>query len=173
MTDGVSALIDDRRSGDRRTALGTCWELFTDGVMGGFSTGRLTPVTVDGREALLLEGEVRLENNGGFVQMAADLAPDGAPIDASAWTGIELDVHGNGERYGVHLRTMAVSRPWQSYRQTFVAPPAWTTVRLPFEDFTPHRLEAAFDPTGLRRVGLVAIGRAFAARLALGRLAFY
>lgn len=173
MTPAVAAVIDDRRSGDRRTRLGTRWELLTDTVMGGVSAGRLNSVVIDGREALLLEGEVRLDNDGGFLQMATDLAPDGGPVDAAGWTGLELDVHGNGEAYGVHLRTMAVPRPWQSYRQSFVARPAWQTLRLPFDAFEPHRLETPFDPSSLRRIGLVAIGRAFQAALALGGLRFY
>src|SRR6476661_7117755 len=46
---------------------------------------------------------------------------DGGVVDASAWSGIELDVFGNGEEYGVHLRTDALTRPWQSYRQIFTA----------------------------------------------------
>lgn len=173
MTNAAPALIDDRRGGDRRTAIGTRWEVLTDDVMGGVSTGRLTSAVIDDREALLLEGEVRLDNDGGFVQMAMDLVPDGGPIDASAWTGIELDVHGNGEIYGLHLRTMAASRPWQSYRQSFAAPSHWRTVHLAFADFEPHRLDAPFDPASLRRIGLVAIGRAFEASLAMGGLRFY
>jgi len=173
MTHATAAVIDDRCTGDRRTALGTRWELLTDTVMGGVSAGRLTAVEIDGRAALLLEGEVRLDNNGGFIQMAFDLEPDGGPVDAAGWTGLELDVHGNDQVYAVHLRTMAVSRPWQSYRQSFVARPTWQTLQLPFDSFEPHRLETPFDPASLRRIGLVAIGRAFQAALALGGLRFY
>ena len=88
-------------------------------------------------------------------------------------TGLELDLYGNGETYGLHLRTTAVTRPWQSYRQTFIAPPEWTTLQLPFTDITPHRLDTPFDPAKLRRLGLVAIGRPFEADLALGGLRFY
>jgi len=39
--------------------------------------------------------------------------------------------------------------------------------------FEPHRLETPLDVTRLRRIGLVAIGRAFFADLAVARLAFY
>ena len=61
-----------------------------------------------------MRGDVSLENNGGFVQISLDLAPDGHAVDASAWSGIEFDVFGNGEDYGVHLRTADLSQPWQS-----------------------------------------------------------
>ena len=167
------AIVDDRTSRSSRANVGTHWALLTDTVMGGVSRGRLEATTIEGRPALRMTGLVRLDNDGGFIQMALDLAADGAPVDASPWTGIALDLFGNGEAYGLHLRTMAVTRPWQSYRQTFIVPKSWTTLRLPFSGFTPHRLDAPFDPKQLRRLGLVAIGRAFEADLALGGLRFY
>ena len=161
-------IVDDRSCSDRRTPAGTAWELIRDGVMGGLSTGTLTAETVDGRPALRMRGEVRLENNGGFVQMAVDLAPGGRAIDARGFAAIELDVFGNAETYNLHLRTADVVRPWQSYRASFSAQPRWTTVQLPFADFAPHRVDAPLDLSTLRRIGLVAIGREFTADLAVG-----
>ena len=46
-------------------------------------------------------------------------------------------------------------------------------VRLPFADFLPHRIERALDPGTLRRVGVVAIGRAMQADLCIGRVVLY
>lgn len=166
-------VIDALEAPHPQAGNGAVWRVVTDGVMGGISRAVLARETVAGRPALRLRGEVRLENDGGFVQMALDLAPDGGPVDAAGFAGLELDVLGNGEGYGLHLRTTDLLRPWQSYRQGFAAPPAWTTVRLPFAGFTPHRTDVPLDLRRLRRVGLVAIGRAFAADLSLGRLAFY
>ena len=149
---------------------GASWRLFTDRVMGGVSAGSLTSELVDGRPALRLRGGVRLENDGGFVQMARDLAPGGA-LDARGFAAFELDVWGNGEAYGLHLKTKDTVRPWQSYRQGFTAEPHWQRITLPLDGFAPHRVEAPFDRSALQRVGLVAIGRAFAADVALARLA--
>jgi hypothetical protein len=149
------------------------WRLVTDAVMGGVSEGTLTHGGVLGREAARLRGLVSTANNGGFIQIALDLDPDQNWLDASAFSGIALDVTGNGEEYGAHLRTTAMSRPQQSYRQGFVATAQWQTIRLPFSDFTPHRIEKPLDVARLRRIGLVAIGRQFEADLAIARLAFY
>jgi hypothetical protein len=153
--------------------IGTRWELIADRVMGGRSRGRMARETMRGRAALRLAGTVSLANNGGFLQLALDLAPGGATVDARGWTGFALDVIGNGEGYNLHLRTADVVRPWQSYRQGFVAGPDWRTVRLPFEGFEPHRIEAPLDLARLRRIGVVAIGRAFEADIALGGIRFY
>ena len=166
-------IIDDFSQPGPRTRCGTAWELVSDQVMGGVSDGRLTHEPVAGRPAHHLTGTVSLDNNGGFLQMALDLHPDGNAVDASGFAGLELDLRGNGQSYNIHLRTDDVTRPWQSYRQTVIASPDWTTHRLPFADFTAHRLEAPFDPATLRRIGIVAIGRAFHADIALGGLRFY
>jgi hypothetical protein len=166
-------IVDDRSTGDLSTPLGTRWELLTDGVMGGVSQGRLAPDMADGRACLRLSGDVSLENNGGFVQMAVDLRPGGGPLDVRAFVGVALTVSGNGETYGLHLRTTDLSRPWQSYRQGFRAGPDWAILHLPFAGFAPHRTEAALNLAGLRRIGLVAIGRPFQADLALADLRFY
>ena len=149
------------------------WRLVTDTVMGGVSQGTLTSETIARRAAVRMQGTVRTDNNGGFIQIALDLNSDQGIIDASAFLGIAIDVWGNGETYGAHLRTTAISRPQQSYRQSFVATAQWRTIRLPFIHFTPHRIEVPLDTSRLRRIGLVAIGRAFAADLAVARLAFY
>ena len=141
--------------------------------MGGISEEAIALTTIDGRRALRLTGDVRLENNGGFIQMALDLAPEGRTLDASADTGVLLIARGNGERYGVHLRTPDCVRPWQSYRASFIAGPEWREIRLPFARFEPYRLTEPLDVRQLRRIGLVAIGRAFHADLAVSVVGLY
>lgn len=169
----MDRIIDDLTQAPSRATIGTTWQMVSDGVMGGVSAGRMSVEEIDGRKALRLQGHVRLENNGGFLQLALDLSAEGRPVDASAWTGLELDVRGNAASYNLHLRTDDVRRPWQSYRHSFVAPPSWTTLRLPFAGFTPHRVDAPLNLHTLRRIGLVAIGRAFQADVALGSLRLY
>jgi hypothetical protein len=166
-------VIDDLGKAHPLASNGAFWQLFTDQVMGGVSRGIMAREHVAGRAAIRLRGDVRLENNGGFVQIGLDLAPDGGLVDASGFDGVEIDVLGNDESYGVHLRTDAVTRPWQSYRQRFAATETWQTVRLPFTRFEPHRIDVPLDVRRLRRIGIAAIGRAFAADIAVARVAFY
>jgi len=165
-------VIDDRRSGNLYSALGTSWRMVTDGVMGGVSSGTLTLASMDNRDCLRLQGDVRLENNGGFVQAALDIEKTAA-ADASAYSGIMIDVYGNDEAYNLHLRTDDLWLPWQSYRTTFQAPARWQTVQLPFAEFSPYKTSTALDVTELERIGVLAIGRAFSADLCIGRVGFY
>ncbi|MEM1044605.1 MAG: CIA30 family protein [Pseudomonadota bacterium] len=166
-------LLDDFSRTDLISARGTAWRGVSDRVMGGVSDVRIARETIAGRAALRLTGTVSLENNGGFVQAAVDLDPQGAPVDLSDFAGLRLTARGNGEAYSVHLKTADTARPWQSYRAGFTADGTWRTLDLPFSGFRPHRVEAPLDTSRVRRLGLVAIGREFKADLAVAELLFY
>lgn len=168
-----SPTIDDLSRDFPEATTGTRWQLLSDAVMGGVSSGRMSRATVAGRPAIRMQGEVSLENNGGFLQIALDLAPDGQAVDASAYAGLAITVAGNDEAYGLHLRTAELSRPWQSYRAGFTARRQWQEILLPFAGFVPHRTELPLELRALRRIGIVAIGRAFSADVAIAGLCFY
>lgn len=170
---GKTMVIDDFSDPGLVSALGTAWRGFSDQVMGGVSEVSVMHTSVDGRPSLQLSGDVKLDNNGGFVQAGLNLSEDNGVVDASRFKGIRLAVRGNGESYSVHLRTPDTVRPWQSYRAQFRADPKWSVLELPFDAFTPYRLDTPLDQTRLRRIGLVAIGRAFRAELAVSSLVFY
>lgn len=171
-TSPAQFVLDDRRSGTLAANSGNEWRLFTDKVMGGVSSGRLQPASRQGKACLHLAGEVSLDNNGGFVQASLDL--DEQAVTAAAHSnGVLLDVCGDGEIYNVHLRTLDTRRPWQSYRASFTATPEWRTVHLPFAGFAPYRIDSPLALDRLRRLGIVAIGRAFQPDLWLGQVAFY
>jgi len=166
-------LIDDFSDHDLVSKLGTRWRGVSDKVMGGISESSVAQRIVDGRTSLLLTGDVCLENNGGFIQAALDLTNLGETFDASDFSGIRLSVRGNGEQYSVHLRTPDNVHSWQSYRAHFTIGPDWETIDLPFATFSPYRLDTPLDINRLRRIGLVAIGRAFYADLAVSEVGFF
>jgi len=166
-------LIDDFNDERLISKLDTQWRGVSDQVMGGISKAWISHSAIFGRTSLLMTGDVCLENNGGFIQAALDLAPSGDTVDASKFAGVRIVVRGNDERYSVHLRTPDNVQPWQSYRAHFTAGPRWKTCDLLFEAFVPYRLDAALDKTRLRRIGLVAIGRPFHAELSVSELGFF
>lgn len=171
MADDV-LMIDDRRTAQLDSTLGVSWRVATDRVMGGVSRGQLSSDIMDNKACLRLTGDVRLDNNGGFIQAALDVE-DTVAADASGYHGILLSVYGNDQEYNLHLRTGDAWLPWQSYRATFSAPARWQTVRLPFTEFDGYRTWKDIDLKRLERIGIVAIGRAFFADLCIGELAFY
>ncbi len=162
--------LDDFTQPAAATGTGTTWRCFTDQVMGGVSRAQASHEQLAGNAALLLRGEVSLANNGGFVQVALDLSPDGGFVDVSQWSGVALTVRGKEQKWHVHLRTADCRRPWQSYRAGFTAPREWSTVWLPFPAFEAHRLEAPLATTAMRRLGIIAIGEPGPVEIAVARV---
>jgi hypothetical protein len=65
-----------------------------------------------------------------------------------------------------------------SYRATFTIQTnsSWETVRIPWNAFKgkgPGAADVTFDPSSLRRVGVVAIGREMTVFLAVSKIGFY
>jgi len=100
------------------------FRVINDGVMGGVSTSRL--VHADG--ALRFEGDVSLENNGGF---ASFRGPVRLPDEATA---LLLTVRGDGQRYKLALK-LDDSGSTPQYQAPFVAHREWTTIRFVAADF--------------------------------------
>ncbi len=165
-------IIDDRSNNDVTSNLGTNWQLVTDNVMGGLSQGELILDNYKGRNCLRMRGNVTTENNGGFVQIALPLSDRGV-FDASAYTGIEIEVAGNNELYNIHFRTAELWFPWQSYRSSFTAGSDWQTYRIAFSELEKYKTFHKFAQDKLKRIGLVAIGREFQADLCLADIRFY
>lgn len=164
-------LLYDAAQHGMGTALGTPWRFAADTVMGGVSRGELKVSQVSGRPALLLTGEVSLDNGGGFIQMVAELSKGGC-FDASRFAGLRLELLGDGQPFVLLLKTDELARPWQSYRALLHPVCEWSDVLVPLNSLERHRTEIDFDPRRVRRLGLAALGRPGAAQLALSRAAF-
>ena len=145
-------VVDDFSNAELISNFGTPWRGVSDRVMGGISEASVVRDVIDGRPGLRLTGDVRLENNGGFIQASLDLTTADGALDVSDFKGVRLLVRGNGERYSVHLRTPDNVRPWQSYRAYFTAGAEWQTIDLPFDAFEPYRLQTRLDRTQLKRI---------------------
>jgi hypothetical protein len=167
--DTVSLLLDDFT--DTPAEITARWSVFSDRVMGGVSVARAALSEVDGRTALRLRGDVSLERNGGFIQVARALgSPTGAPLDASGYAGLSLTVWGAPGSYFVHLRTADCRAPWQYYSAPLPVSESWETLVVPWHDFEPAALRTPFDPSRLVRLGIVAAKVAFSADIAVSRV---
>jgi hypothetical protein len=92
--------------------------------MGGVSVSRLSQAP----GALLFDGMLSLENNGGFASFRG-------PVRFPAGSGVLLlTVRGDGKRYKLTLKLD--DRPGTAqYQAAFVAPPEWQTLRFKPDDF--------------------------------------
>ena len=107
-----------------RTEVAQTFRVINDDVMGGVSRSRLS--STDG--AMVFEGEVSLENNGGFASfrgLVSFLAKSAALL---------LTVRGDGQRYKLTLK-LDDSTGTNQYQVAFVAPREWRTLRFEPADF--------------------------------------
>lgn len=149
----------------------TRWRFFTDQVMGGVSTGKVTFAQENGQPFARMTGRVSTANRGGFIQMRLDL-PSPPP---EGTTGVRLIVRGNGQRYFVHLRTRGTLLPWQYYQAGFDVTESWSEVRLPLDAFNASGalLRDVPRPGSLSSVAVVAYGRDHDARIDVREVGFY
>ena len=147
------------------------WTYFADTVMGGKSSGTAERVSVDGRAAIKLSGNVTTENNGGFIQVRRELE-SGQDTDIE---GISFETKGNGETYYIHIRNGSSRLPWQYYSASFQTSENWETVKLRFSDF---QRSGSFMAKSLKKktinsIGLVAYGKDHQALVLISNLKFY
>jgi len=166
-------LIDDFSRDDGRSTLGTAWRSFSDQVMGGLSEGRHRFEEWGGERCVRLTGEVSLDNNGGFIQVALALESRNRAFDASPYLGIRIRVRGNQARYYLHLRSTQTQRPWQYYAADFEATDEWRTLEIPFSRFKAENLQEALNTGELLRMALVGAWQEFKVDVAVSRIEFY
>jgi len=115
------------------------FRVVNDDVMGGVSMSRLSPAP----GAMLFDGTLSLENNGGFASFRG-------PVRFPAGSGaLLLTVRGDGRRYKLTLKLD--DRPGTAqYQAGFVAPPEWQTLRFKPGDFAASFRGRAVDAPAVR-----------------------
>lgn len=170
VADAGVLLLDDFGRDDGRSAIGTEWRAFTDRVMGGVSEMNTDIVDSDRGPALRMTGEVRLDNNGGFIQARLPLGDNGRTLDASRFDAVRVTVRGTPGSYFLHLRTPDTRRPWQYYRAELPVDAEWSERTIRFEAFTGKSIGGSPDFSQLKSIAVVAYGEAFEADIRVARL---
>ncbi|MGB7087551.1 MAG: CIA30 family protein, partial [Phormidesmis sp.] len=147
------------------------WGALDDVVMGGVSQGsfflRRSAQQANGSptQAAVFAGEVSTDNSGGFSSVRTQNFDP--PFNFSGWTGMRLQVKGDGQRYKFILRN---SDGWDSpaYIYSFdTTAGTWQAVDVPFSEMVPtFRARSvpdapAFDP-----------GRVFSVQLMLSKFEY-
>ena len=133
------------------------WNLITDQVMGGVSTGNLEFKSELGNNFARMTGVVSLENKGGFIQFRRKVDDR---FDNSL-SGLLVSLRGNSETYFIHLRTSGTLLPWQYYQASIKSEMEWKTVRVPFSKFRKSgwMLSDKIRPKNIKSIGVVAFGK--------------
>lgn len=107
------------------------WSVVNDTVMGGVSSGRLR--VDDG--LLIFDGELSLENNGGFASVRSPLLE---PQSANSWSnqvGPRIMAVGDGRTWTFEVRTDDIDGGWIASLPT--TPGSKTEVVVPWTTFEP------------------------------------
>ena len=163
-------LLDDFSNTDGLSVFGSRWQGFTDRVMGGRSEIQAGYREHDGGHALYMQGPVRLDNNGGFIQVRLPLGTTREGFDASAYAGVAITLRGRPGPYFLHIRNHETQRVWQYYRAALEVDEHWQRLVVDFSKFDSEHLRSALDPRQLRSLAIVAYGEAFEAELEISRL---
>ena len=154
------------------TSQGMQWQFFTDGVMGGLSSGKVKIENIEGKKCYRMTGNVTTENNGGFIQMRVQIQP---PIPSHKYNGVYLNALGNNLKYSIHIRTPYTKLPWQYYSSKFLATNDWRKIDLPFINFRKSNFyqPKQFDYHNIKTLGIVAAFDNFKADLSISEIGFY
>ena len=154
------------------TNQGNRWQFFTDGVMGGMSSGNVNIENYNGKKCYRMRGNVTTENNGGFIQMRVKIEPS---IPSNEYTGVYLNVYGNNLKYAVHIRTPYTKLPWQYYNSKFIAINDWRDIKLPFFNFKKSNFyqPKQFNYHKIKTIGIVAGFDDFTADISVSEIGFY
>ncbi len=112
-------------------ALAQTWGALDDVVMGGVSASSFQLQEGGAR----FSGVVSTANSGGFASVRSrNFTP---PLDLSSYTGLRLQVKGDGQRYKLLLRD---STSWDSLAYAFsfdTTADQWVTIQVPFAETVP------------------------------------
>ena len=105
------------------------WQVVNDGVMGGLSKGTFH---LNQSENGVFEGEISLENNGGFssVQYSFD------QIKIKEYTSFKLYIKGDGKPY--QFRAKRNNSDKHSYIATFATTGEWQIISIEIKDMVPQ-----------------------------------
>ena len=153
---------------------GKYWQYVSDRVMGGVSDGQVT-LEQDGEMYFArLTGNVSTKNNGGFIQVRANVSFANSEKDGKNLRGVRLNVRGNGETYYIHIRTNESWSPSDYYSTTFIADSEWKMIDLPFNKFERRwSNDSSLDAKKIRSFGIVAYGRDYISDVSVSTIEFY
>ena len=146
------------------------WNIITDQVMGGISTGTYNYKKINDDNVIKLTGNVSTKNNGGFIQIRRKLNN----INLTNAKNVQIIAKGNNEKYFIHLRTAFTILPWQYYQYSFTVIKDFKNFILPISDFkkSDFLLPDKIKPKYIKSIGIVAFGKDYKAELTVKEINF-
>lgn len=129
----------------------SAWNVVNDGVMGGRSTSQ---VGWNEEGSLLFQGNLSLENNGGF----ASFRSKPRELGLIAAGTIVLRVKGDGRTYTFNLYSPDRRTAFSFQRDFETVASEWKEVRLPINEFVAHSFGRRMDGERLEASQINSVG---------------
>ena len=166
-------VIDDFKSDSPTGESNARWTLLSEQGLKRAHRGALTLGDYENRSCLHIAGPSLPGSHGGTLRTRLTLDPKILPDDVERFTGVALQVKGDGGRYAVHLRTRETRLLSQFYSAGFQTDKTWQEVRIPFAWFRPVSLKRPIDAGKLTSITIVAMPVQSEASLYVDEIDFY
>ena len=152
------------------TASQTNWLMVSDQVMGGKSQGSIQMTEA----GVTMQGQVSLENNGGFLQIQWPISNSVPASDLQNYRGVFIEwCAQQNETLELLLKSTQLWMPWQSYRYKANVTTQWQTIYVPFEAFEPFRTRTALKPQRITKFAVLAGGKAISVNVTIRKFGLY
>lgn len=143
------------------------WRVVTDQVMGGVSNAQL----IHNTDGVHLEGDVSLENNGGFIQIQIQRP---AELKPELFQGIYLEWRSeHAQPFDLLIKSSQLWMPWQSYRAKAMATEEWQTLFIPFQNFSPYKTQTQLRLDKISKFSVLAGGEDKFVQLSIRQFGLY
>lgn len=143
------------------------WRVVTDQVMGGVSRAQL----IQNEQGVHLEGDVSLENNGGFIQIQMARPAD---LNTALSQGIYIEwCSEHAQPFELLIKSSQLWMPWQSYRITATAFNEWQTLFIPFSEFKPYKTQTRLRVDKITKFSVLAGGENKFVKLSIKHFGLY
>ena len=129
-----------------------------------------------GESRLLIQGDVTLQNNGGFIQMRLKLTERPSFYDGSSHKGIRITARGKaGDGYYIFIRTRQTRFPWKYFSAPFSISDEWQSIDLEWDSFEPgnYGRMGSLKPDQLTSIAITAAFKEFSPVLEVREISFF
>lgn len=104
------------------------WRIVNDGVMGGLSTSEI----ILDNDKIVFNGNVSLENNGGFASLRSPVKN----YNFEKFNGIEIRINGKGKIFSISMKETSYFTGYFFTKSFKTNKDEWTTIQIPFSEFS-------------------------------------
>lgn len=163
----ITQLFPAPLSNENQSITPISWRMISDQVMGGLSDG----VMQSTEQLANMQGQVSLENNGGFLQLQSTMPKT---LNASQYAGVVIEVCSETDmELQLLIKSSQLWMPWQSFRAAIRTNSNWQQYVIPFSEFKPYKTKTLLNPKSMTTFAVLAGGQVMDVNVSIKMFGFY